>query len=159
MQLEKYIPALRLFRKLKTDLPVEFGSTVKIGSVPIGATFTVESELLAASVDKWIWIAPFACKVVSVRESHSVVGGTSAAVRPRKVTDTSAPGAAASSTVKELSAALDLTSTVPVNTTTAATVTATAADVTLAAGDKIGLDFSGTLTGLVGLITIELQRV
>jgi hypothetical protein len=157
MQLEKYIPALRLFRKLKTDLPVEFGSTVKIGTVPIGATFTIDTELLAASVDKWIWIAPFACKVVSVREVHSVVGGASAAVRPRKVTDTSAPGAAASTTVKELSAAIDLTATI--NTVVAPTVTATTADITLAAGDKIGLDFSGTLTGLVGALTIELQRV
>lgn len=157
--IENYIPAVRLSGGLKTNKPVTLGSTLSLGGVPMGATFSVSSELLAASVDKWMWIAPFACKVVSVRESHSVVGGTSAAVRPRKVTDTSAPGAAASSTVKELSAALDLTSTVPVNTTTSATLTSTAADITLAAGDKIGLDFSGTLTGLVGLITIELQRV
>ena len=118
----------------------------------------VTSELLAASVDKWVFIADKAYKVTAVNEIHSVVGGSSAAVRPRKITDTSAPGASAGANVKELTtAAADLTATI--NTTQALTLSATAADLTLAAGDKIGLDFSGTLTGLVGLIEIVLKAV
>lgn len=154
---ENYLPFMRQSGGFKTNKPVTLGSTLSLGGVPMGSSFTIDTELLAASVDKFIWIAPFACKVISVREVHSVVGSTSAAVRPRKVTDVSAPGAAAGSTVKELCASIDLTATA--NTVVAPTVTATAADVTLAIGDKIGLDFSGTLTGLVGALTIELQRV
>lgn len=131
---------------------------VQIGGVKVGTTFSVSTELLAASVDKWVFVAPVACQVTAIREIHSVVGSTSAAVRPRKVTDTSAPGAAASATVKELTtAAFDLTATV--NTTQAATLSATASDLQLAAGDKIGLDFSGTLTGLVGAMTFAFKAI
>lgn len=131
---------------------------VAIGGVKVGTTFHVNAQIAAASVDQWVFIAPVACQVVSVKEIHSVVGSTSAAVRPRKVTDTSAPGAAASSTVKELTTAgFDLTATI--NTTQTLTLSATASDYQLAAGDKIGLDFSGTLTGLVGVVTIALKAI
>lgn len=127
------------------------------------SSIIVTSELLASSVDKHIFIAPFACRVISAREIHSVVGGASAAVRLRKITDTSAPGAAASATVKELTTAtFDLTATI--NTTQVGTLVAAAAkvinsDFVLAAGDKLALDFSGTLTGLVGLVSIHIKRV
>lgn len=118
----------------------------------------VTATLLAASVDTDVFIADRAYKVIGVRESHSVVGGASAAVRPRKITDTSAPGAAAGATVKELTtAAVDLTA--AVNTVVTPTLSATAADLTLAAGNRISLDFSGTLTGLVGFIEIILEQV
>lgn len=118
----------------------------------------VNSELLATSVDTHVFVADRAYQVMAVNEIHSVVGSTSAAVRPRKITDTSAPGAAVSATVKELTtAAADLTATI--NTTQALTLSATAADLLLAAGDKIALDFSGTLTGLVGVISISLKAV
>jgi hypothetical protein len=117
----------------------------------------------ANSVDRQVFVAPYACRLVSVREIHSVVGGASAAVRPRKITDTSAPGAAASATVKELTTAnIDLTATI--NVTQVATLTAIAAiltnsDIYLAAGDKLALDFSGTLTGLIGVLTLHLKRL
>lgn len=123
-------------------------------------TKTVTSELLAASVDKWVFVADRAYRVALVEEIHSVVGGGSAAVRPRKVTaaGTDAPGAAAGATVKELTTAgIDLTAAINVTQTPA--LSATAADLLLADGDKIGLDFSGTLTGLVGSLTITLQPV
>jgi hypothetical protein len=120
--------------------------------------FAVTSELLAASVDKWAFVATRPCKLVGIREIHSVVGGASAAVRPRKITDTSAPGASAGATVKELTqAAFDCTLTI--NTTQTGTLSATVADLQLAAGDKIALDFSGTLTGLVGMVSIELAPI
>ena len=112
--------------------------------------FVVTVPLAAASVDQWAFIAPRKMKLLGIREIHSVVGGASAAVRPRKVTDTSAPGAAASATVLELSAALDCTTTI--NTAQDATVTTTGNRHYFAKGDKLGLDFSGTLTGLVGMI-------
>lgn len=135
-----------------------FAAGSKVNGVKVPTSIVVTRGLTATSVDEHAFIAPFACKVVSVREIHSVVGSTSAAVRPRKITDTSAPGAAAGATVTEITqAAFDLTATI--NTTQVGTLSATVSDYTLAAGDKISFDFSGTLTGLVGMVTIELQAV
>lgn len=136
-------------------LHLDFGL---IGSVTNTAPLAITTELLAASVDKWVFVADRAYEVVAISEVHSVVGSTSAAVRPRKVTaaGTDAPGAAAGTTVKELTTAdIDLTATI--NVEQAATLTATAADLLLADGDKIGLNFGGTLTGLVGALTIILE--
>jgi hypothetical protein len=122
----------------------------------------VTRAINANSVDEHVYVAPFACRVVSIREIHSVAGGSAAAVRTRKITDTSAPGASAGATVKELSAAFDLT--VTANTTQVATLTGTATPITnsdyyLAAGDKLALDFSGTLTNLVGMVTFHIKRI
>lgn len=125
-----------------------------------GEKIVLTTELLAASVDKWIFVADRAYKVVSVREVHSVVGGSGAVVRPRKVTaaGTAAPGDAAGATVKELTAA-DIGLETTINVSQDAGLSATVADLNLAAGDKIGLNFGGTLTGLVGSLSIELVAV
>jgi hypothetical protein len=118
----------------------------------------LQATLLAASVDTDIAVATQPFIVLDVRETHSVVGGASAAVRPRKITDTSAPGAAASGTVKEITtAALDLT--LSVNTQRQGALSATPADYTFAVGDRLALDFSGTLTGLVGQITVAIGYI
>lgn len=139
-------------------LAVTTADKLTVGGVIVPQTMTVTTELLAASVDKWVFVAPFACKVVSVKEVHSVAGGSAAAVSPRKITGVSAPGAAVAAGVTEITtAAFDLTATA--NTVVTGTLSATATDYTLAAGDKIGLDFSGTLTALVGFLVIELKRV
>ena len=114
--------------------------------------------LTASAVDVDVFQADRAYKVVAIRESHSVVGGAAAAVRPRKITDTSAPGAAAGANVKELTTAnVDLTA--AINTVVSPALSATASDLVLAAGNRIALDFSGTLTGLVGNLTIVLEQV
>lgn len=120
----------------------------------------VSEDLMAASVDEWAFVADRGYKVLGFRTITSVVGGSGAVVRPRKVTaaGTAAPGDAAGATVIELTAAdIDLTATVNVAQTTAAVTTADAN--VLAAGDKIGLNFGGTLTGLVGKLYIFLEQV
>lgn len=137
-----------------------YGGSVPAAYTPVNGDVAITSELLAASVDKWMFVADRAYRVVGFREIHSVVGGSGAVVRPRKVTaaGTDAPGAAAGATVKELTTAdIDLTTTI--NVTQTPTLTATAADALLAAGDKVGLNFGGTLTGLVGLLTMFLRPV
>lgn len=176
---EKIFPGTSVFTPSKADdigltIVAQSGQTAKLFDAqdstgvskwsldssgnPIGSRFAVTAPLAAASVDNWAFIAPRACKIVSIKEVHSVVGGSSAAVSPRKVTDVSAPGAAAGATVKELcTAGFDLTATA--NTVVTGTLSATASDYAFAAGDKLGLDFSGTLTGLVGHITFEFQTV
>jgi hypothetical protein len=128
--------------------------SITVGGRILMTTQTVTFYLFGTEVDAHMWIAPRAGKVVSIKEIHSVVGGAACAVRPRKITDTSAPGAVASSTVKEITqAAFDCTA--AVNTTQTGTLSATASDYTFASGDKISLDMSGTQTGLVGIIVME----
>lgn len=113
----------------------------------------------ASSVDDWVFVADRPYTVVSIKEVHSVAGNDGGTVTAdvRKVTDVSAPGAAAGSTVKEfLSAALNLKSTA--NTTVTGTLTATGADLDLATGDKVGVNYVGTLTTLAGaVLVIELK--
>jgi len=84
-----------------------------------------------------------------------VVGGAAAAVRVRKCTGTTAP--ASGSAVH--TADFDLTSGVTANTVTTGTLTTTDADRCLVAGDRLALDFGGTLTGLVGVVTISLRKI
>lgn len=113
-----------------------------------GTIFVVPSQLLAAAVDRHVFVASQPCQLIAVEEIHSVVGGASAAVRPRKITNTSAPGAAAGANVIELCQSLDLTATA--NTRVSGTLVAGAT--TFAAGDRLAEDFSGTLTGLLGTL-------
>lgn len=139
-------------------LTVTDADALTVGAVIVPQTQSFSAEILAASVDKHVFIAPRAIKITAIKEIHSVVGSTSAVVDVRKITDTSAPGAAASSTVKEfLQTAFDLTATA--NTTQTGTLSATAADITLAAGDKIAFNFGGTITGLVGVVTVTYKAV
>lgn len=125
-----------------------------------GENFVVTSECLAASVDKWAYVANRACKVVAIRECHSVISGAGGVVRPRKIlaATTAVPGAAVAAGITELTAA-DIGFETAVNVAQNAGLAATVADLSLAVGDKIGLNFSGTLTGLVGVLTIELQYI
>lgn len=119
-----------------------------------GGMFVVTDDLMAATVDEWVFVAAAPCQLIAIQEVHSVVGGSGAVVTPRKVTaaGTAAPGDAAGATVIELTAAaLDLTSTINVVVSTAV-VTTDGANV-FAAGDKLGHNMNGTLTGLVGKIT------
>lgn len=117
------------------------------------APFTEVIDVVAASVDKIAFIAPFACKLIRAQEAHSVVGGASAAVDVKKCTGTTAP---ASGTTM-LASAFDLTA--AINTTVDKTLSSTTADLTLAAGDRVAFDFSGTLTGLVGSVTLTFVQV
>lgn len=107
------------------------------------------AQISASSVDAPIFVANRNYKVVSIEEIHSVVGGTSAALRVRKASGTTAPSAGTALH----SANFDLTATV--NTKQAGAIVA--ADALVKAGEKISLDFSGTLTGLAGSVTIVLR--
>lgn len=128
------------------------------GGKKLASTVYVPVILLAASTHGWAFIADRPYKVVLLNEAHSVVGGAAAAVKFRKITDTSAPNASAGATVKELqTAAFDLTAVI--NTTQTAALSSTPSDLLLVAGDKIGYMVSGTLTGLVGSAFLGLQPV
>jgi hypothetical protein len=119
------------------------------GTIPEDVTIDVLLDA-ATAVDRDVWVSNGNYKLVGIKTTHAVVGGASAAVRPRKITDTSAPGAAAGATVKEVTTAIiDLT--LAANTVRTPTLVATQADLRFKSGDRLALDASGTMTGLVGL--------
>lgn len=118
-----------------------------------GNDYIVRRDLTASSVDEHVWFAPRRCRLVGIKNINSVLGGASAAVRPRKITaDATAPGAAAGATVIELTTAnINLVATA--NAEQEPTLDDTpAANLIFEEGDKLAHDFSGTLTGLVGVI-------
>ena len=101
----------------------------------------------------WAFVADQNYNVTAVREIHSVVGGASYAVAIRKIqVDGTAPSAAAGANVIELlSSPISLISTV--NTLQ---VVSPAVSV-VAKGDRLAFNFTGTNTGYVGEIQVELQ--
>lgn len=108
--------------------------------------------LLATSVDSFWWVCQEGTwRVASVAEAHTVVGGSGATVNvvvcPQAV--------AIASGTAQLSAALDLTVTAPAK----AFGTLIASPTDIRRGDCIGIDMSGTLTGLVGILSIMIKRV
>ena len=118
--------------------------------VPPALVITVDVN--ASSVDKAVFIADANYIVTKIQHMVST-GASGATVVPRKCTGTTAP---ASGTSLLSAGSLDLNATA--NTTTTATLSGTAATLAVAAGDRIALDFSGTLTGLVGIVTLVLRR-
>lgn len=111
-------------------------------------TFTIN----ASSVDTIVFTAAEAMQLYYVREVHSTVS-TSGVLQIRKCTGTTAPASGTAC----LSSTISLSSTI--NTVQSGTLSATASDYTLAAGDRLALTFTGTMTGLVGCVTIYLRRV
>lgn len=104
--------------------------------------------------DTHIFVSPDHYIVESIQAVWSVAGGANAAVSVKKTTGTTA----VASGTELHSTAIDLTATAA--TVVSATITATAANRRLKPGDRLGLDFSGTLTNLVGLnVTIFLRPV
>lgn len=128
-------------------------------SIDRNNTDTVIEVLLDGTfVARDVFVADRHYHVTQIREIHSVVGGASAAIRPRKITDTSAPGASAGTTVKEITTAnISLTSTI--NTVQTPTLATTLNDRRLKPGDRIAINPSGTLTGVVGVLIIVLSPV
>jgi hypothetical protein len=100
------------------------------------------------------FVANRAYQVVAVRATWSHVGGSGAAATVEKLTGTTAPGSGAAL----LTAAFDLTTTA--NTVGTGTLTATTSDLQLAAGNRLGVKLSGTLTALTGLnVTVYLKAI
>ncbi len=105
------------------------------------------------AVDQNVFVAEQAYQLVSAQAVYSGEGGSGAAVRITKCTSTQAPNAGANMMV----GTFDLAAGGNINTVLSATLSATVANRRLADGDRICLDFSGTVLGVDGLaITIVL---
>jgi hypothetical protein len=107
--------------------------------------------LSAATVSQALFITDDNYQVVGVQVVAEVLGGAGATVTVEVLTGVQAPGAG----VAQLTAPLALNGVAH----QVGTGVLIAAPTTAAAGNRIGIVMAGTLTGLVGLITVAVQRV
>jgi hypothetical protein len=123
-----------------------------VAQVPITITFS-GLDANSASGDA-VFIAPRAYQVTIVRAVWRTAGGSAAAATLEKLTGTTAPG----SGTAILTSAFDLTGTA--NTVGSGALSGTVGNLQLAAGDRLGVKLSGTLTALAGLnLTVQLDPI
>lgn len=103
-------------------------------------------------VDKAFFIANRACKVIAISEVHSTAGSDASAVNVQVVKDTgtAAPGAGTDLLTNNTNAGFNMKGTA--NTVQNGTLVASSASLTLAAGDRLSLDFAGTVTAVAGVV-------
>lgn len=126
---------------------------------PTQAYLTVSLPLLlnAAVVDQAFFIAPEPLEVVEIHEIHTTLGTGAGDVtlQVERLQGTEAPGGngdALLATAVNLKAAN--------NTVQSPALTATTANLQLAAGDRLGVDISGTTTSVAGvLVTVLMRRI
>lgn len=112
----------------------------------------------ASQADQCFFIAPGPMRVVRIDEVHSVAGDNGGAVNLQVTKDhtTDAPGAGTNLLTNNTNAGFDLKGTA--NTVQNGALSATPADLILAAGDRLGVDFAGTLSTLAGVVvTVTLE--
>ncbi len=136
-------------------MPVEYmrRGDGTVGTIPQNVPIHVNG-LGATSASQVVFIADGYYEVVGVKEAHGVAGGAASAVTVEKLTGTTASG----SGTAMLTATIALNGTA--NTVLSGTLVATKATLRVAAGDRIGIVLSGTLTGLANCnVSIALKRL
>lgn len=114
----------------------------------------------ASLADQAFFIANRAYQVTAIQEVHATAGtaGGSVNLQVTKDTSTDAPGAGTDLLTNNTNAGFDLKGVA--NTVQVGTLTGTAASLQLAAGDRLSVDFAGTLTTLAGVVvTVSLKRI
>lgn len=132
----------------ETSVNRQRGTTYVNYDCDAGVATSVADRDVFVSTGYWI--------VAKITEVHNTAS-SSGTIGVRKITDASAPGAAASSTVLELLTAALSTATTA-NTPQNGALVTTQSTRKLKPGDRLALDFGGTVTSLAGcLVQIELQ--
>lgn len=111
----------------------------------------------AAVVDQAFFIAPEPLEVVEIHEIHATKGSDAGAVtlQVERLQGTEAPGGNGDAL---LATALSLKA--DNSTAQAGTLTTTTANLQLAAGDRLGVDITGTTTAVAGVVvTVLLRRI
>lgn len=128
------------------------------GSAPVYASY-VHSGAAAGQLDAFFFVADDYYEVVEVRVNHSVDGGAGAQVDIKKV----ATAGVLASGVSVLASVFSLASgalTSQRRKLSEGTLTTTAANRALVPGDSLAVDFSGTLTSMVGpAVVVVLKRL
>lgn len=134
-------------------LAVTTADKLTVGGVIVPQEEFVSFPYTASAVDQHIFVANAAYNITAVKLMPRVAGGDAGAVNVtiRVCDDTEAPasGVTAIDSVLNLKGSAD----------TIQSGSLTAANVAVASGDSIAVDFSGTLTSAVGVITVYMKRV
>jgi hypothetical protein len=128
------------------DMDMSGGDTAAVGFIPVSIVYN------AASVDQTGFVAPRAYRVRAIvgRVTAAGTDGGAVTLQVRKA----ASGTAVASGTLLHSGTFNLKGTANTNQTLA--LSTTSADLDIAAGDMIGLDFTGVLTSATGVVTISL---
>jgi len=116
------------------------------------AVFNINAN--SALADSSFYIANRPMIVTGIQYIHSVAGTNASAVNLQvtKDTGTNAPGAGTDLLTNNTNAGFNCKG--AANTVQAGTLTATAASLRLAPGDRLSVDFAGTLTDLAGVVVV-----
>lgn len=137
------------------NMAISTADKLTVGGVIVPQEMVVTVPVSAASVDGTVFIANDAWVITKIEEVHSVLGtdGSAVTAQVMKCTTTQAPSAGTAMTT----GTFDLKGTV--ETVQSGTLSSTAANYTLADGNRIAIDYTGTLTTLAGgVITIHMKR-
>lgn len=133
-----------------------------IGTVPVSPYRTVSVSLStnALCIDQNVFIADRALQVTRIDYNHATAGtdGSAVNLQVAKQTGTQAIGSGTNLLTNNTNAGFNCKATI--NTVQNGTLTGTTASLQLAAGDRLALDFAGTVTSLAGVtVTIQLKPI
>lgn len=123
-------------------------------------SISVQIPINSLCVDQNIFIADRALQVTRVDYNHATAGNDAGAVNVQlaKQTGTQAIGSGTNLLTNNTNAGFNCKGTA--NTVQNGTLTATTASLQLAAGDRLALDFTGTVTTLAGVtVTVQLKPI
>lgn len=148
-------------------MPLTAQGTDERGRVPVQIFGSIlaheivyQCPLNADCVDKTFFIANYPCVVTDIRYIHQTAGSDAGAVNVQvtKDTGTNAPGAGTDLLLNNAGAGFDCKGTA--NTVQVGSLVVDPLVRTLAAGDRLALDFAGTVTALVGVVVaVNLLRI
>lgn len=120
-----------------------------------GGFLSINIEYNASSIDKTCFVATRKYAVKAISGSPTVAGtdagAVTAAIKKASGTTAIASGTAVHSSTMNLKGTI--------NTVQNLTLSTTGSDLLIAAGDRIGVDFTGTMTAAVGVISVVLAPV
>lgn len=129
-------------------------STFTVGQIEVTYTMLANGSL----ADQSFFVATRAYQVTAISEVHSVAGnnGSAVSLQVTHETTTGAPGAGIDLLTTGAGVGFDMKGTA--NTVQAGALSVTASDLQLIAGDRLSVDFAGTLTTLAGVtVTVSLM--
>lgn len=164
-KIEEYLPPVKE-DGIITDKAISTSTTLAVGTTstftgvatftaapvftaaPTGAYLTVTyvGQTTEVAVDRALFVAPVACALVAVSESHGVAAGGASALQITKDTGTTAPGAGSDILTNNTNTGFDMAATA--NTPQVGTFAAT----TFAVGDRISFDFANTIQSTAGVV-------
>lgn len=128
-----------------------------VGSIPHDVVVTFNYDINGDAVDTWVFVADTDYEVTKVYLIPTVAGTNGSAVTADVMKASGTTAVSSGTTILSAANSLDLKGTA--NTLQTGTLSTTQATRRLTAGDRLGVNFTGTLTSAVGLIQINLKRI